>query len=208
MRRIEECAVNLVKHGFEVKIVTSLEEAKQIIRDEIKQRSPQRVSYGDSITIRQTGLVEEFKTQNDFIFFDGFDRTITREERIEQKRQAILTDVFFTGVNAISITGSLFWRDMVGNRVAPVAFGPKRVIIVAGKNKIVETAEEAIERIKEIAAPLNALRHPGFNTPCIKTGKCMDCNSPHRICNISLTMDRCFPKNRMLVVLVDEVLGY
>lgn len=197
-----------MKHGFEVKIISSLHGAKQIIEDEIRARSPQRVSYGDSITVRQTGLVEELKAQSDFIFFDGFDRTITREERIEQKRQGLLTDLFFTGVNAVSISGSLFWRDMVGNRIAPVAFGPKRVIILAGKNKIVQTDTDAIKRIKEIAAPMNAIRHPGFNTPCIKTGFCVDCNSPHRICSSTLIIDRCFPKNRILVVLIDEELGF
>ncbi|MEG0499940.1 MAG: lactate utilization protein [Rikenellaceae bacterium] len=158
--------------------------------------------------MRKTGIVEDLKNQDKFIFFDGFDRTISREERIEQKRQGILTDLFFAGVNAVTRSGSLYWRDMVGNRVAPIAFGAKRVIIITGKNKIVETHDQAVLRIKEVAAPLNALRHPGFNTPCIKTGKCVDCNSPHRICNISMTIDHCFPKNRILVVLVDEELGY
>ena len=78
---------------------------------------------------------------------------------------------------------------------------------MTGKNKLVSTPEDAVKRIKEIAAPQNVTRHPGFNTPCAKTGKCHDCNSPQRICNAWLTIERCFPKGRILVILIDEELG-
>ena len=94
-----------------------------------------------------------------------------------------------------------------GNRIAPVAFGPRKVIIVAGRNKIVADRDEAEERIRRIAAPQNVARHPGFRTPCAKTGVCADCNSQDRICNTRMEMLRCWPDKRVLVILIDEDSG-
>ena len=108
-----------------------------------------------------------------------------------------------SGVNAVSMEGTLHWVDMVGNRVAPVAFGPRRVILLAGSNKLVATPAEARERIRRIA-PLNARRHEGFRTPCMHTGICADCNSPDRLCNIHMSIVKCFPKGRISVILMEE----
>ena len=103
--------------------------------------------------------------------------------------------------------GTLHWLDKVGNRIAPVAFGPRKVIIVAGRNKIVANRDEAEERIRTIAAPQNIARHPGFRTSCAKTGVCSDCNSPDRVCNTRMEMLHCWPDKRVLVVLIDQDLG-
>lgn len=204
---LDICAKNLGKHGFEVEIVSSLEEAGNRLREEIEKIHPQTVSYGDSITVRKTGIVEELRQRKDLMFHDGFNPDLSREENMEERRKGLIADLFFTGINAVSVTGSLHWLDMVGNRIAPLSFGPKRVVLLTGKNKLVSTPEDAVKRIKEIAAPQNVARHPGFNTPCAKTGKCHDCNSPQRICNAWLTIERCFPKGRILVILIDEELG-
>ena len=118
-----------------------------------------------------------------------------------------MSDLFITGVNAVTEQGTLHWLDKVGNRIAPVAFGPRKVIIVAGRNKIVANRDEAEERIRTIAAPQNIARHPGFRTPCAVTGVCADCYSEDRICNTHLRMERCFPRKRITVVLIDEDLG-
>ena len=112
-------------------------------------------------------------------------------------------DLFLTGVNAVSMKGTLHWVDMVGNRVAPVAFGPRHVILLAGANKLEGTPEEARERIRRIA-PLNAKRHEDFKTPCMYTGVCADCNSPDRLCNIHMSIVKCFPKGRITVILTEE----
>ena len=129
------------------------------------------------------------------------------EERLEIRRRALLSDLFITGVNAVTEQGTLHWLDKVGNRIAPVAFGPRKVIIVAGRNKIVADRDEAEERIRRIAAPQNVARHPGFRTPCAKTGVCADCNSQDRICNTRMEMLRCWPDKRVLVILIDEDSG-
>ena len=118
-----------------------------------------------------------------------------------------MADLFITGINAVTMEGTLHWLDMVGNRIAPVAFGPRKVVLVAGSNKIVANREEAEERIRRIAAPQNIARHEGFRTPCAKTGVCMDCNSPDRICNTRMEMLRCHPKGRIHIILIDKDLG-
>lgn len=204
---LEMCAKNLTRHGFEVEIVPNVAKAGERLREEIRQFAPRTVSYGDSMTIRATGIVEELRANKDLVFYDGFDKDLSREENLELRRQGMIADLFFTGINAISMTGSLYWLDMVGNRIAPLSFGPKRVVLLAGKNKLAVNPEAAWERIREIAAPKNVARHPGFNTPCAKTGKCADCNSPQRICNARLSLERCFPKGRILVILIDEKAG-
>lgn len=207
MTELQDCAKNLIKHGFEVVIVSTIVEAGKRLREEIERYAPRTVSYGDSITIRQTGIIEELNESRQLKFYDGFDEKVSREERIERKRQGLIADLFFTGINAITTLGSLHWLDMVGNRIAPLSFGPKRVILMAGKNKLVATREEAEKRIREISAPQNVRRHPYFKTPCAITGVCADCNSPQRICNARLTLERCFPKGRILVILIEEDAG-
>lgn len=209
MEIIEKCAQALQKHGFEVQRVPNAEAAGKVLREEITKAAPKSISYGDSLTVQATGVIDELRNDKSIIFYDGFDHSMTRAERIEIRRQGIVADFFFTGINAISVTGSLFWRDMVGNRIASVAFGPRRVVLLAGKNKIADNSEQAMQRIKEIAAPRNVARrsHAGFKTPCAKTGICVDCNSPDRICNSTLILDRCYPKDRILVILIDQELG-
>lgn len=207
MNDLQECAKNLLKHGFEVTIVPTVNAAGERLREEIKQFSPQTVSYGDSMTVLATGIIEELRVNSELTFHDGFAPNTTWEEQLEKRRQGLISDLFFTGINAITVSGSLHWLDMIGNRIAPLAFGPKKVVLLAGKNKIVATKEEANRRIREIAAPRNVARHPRFKTPCAITGICADCNSAQRICNASLTIERSFPKGRILVILIEEEIG-
>lgn len=184
-----------------------MDEASVRIREEIKKYAPKTVSYGDSMTLRATGILNELNNDPEIIFYDGFDPALTREERIEERRKGLLSDLFLTGINAISMEGTLHWLDMIGNRIAPIAFGPRKVILIAGKNKLATTPAEAEKRIRTIASPLNAARHAGFSTPCVKTGKCFDCNSPQRICNAHLILERCFPKKRITIILTEEEAG-
>ncbi len=109
---------------------------------------------------------------------------MSRKQKIYWRRQALLTDLFLTGSNALTQKGQLVNLDMIGNRVGGITFGPKHVVLFIGINKITANLEEAMHRVRTIAAPRNAIRHEGFRTPCHKTGVCMDCNSPDRICNV------------------------
>jgi hypothetical protein len=107
----------------------------------------------------------------------------------------------------VTETGQLVNLDMYGNRIAAITFGPKHVIILVGRNKIVADMEEAVSRIKNYAAPVNAMRL-GKKTPCAKSGLCEDCKSPDRICNTWTITEKSFPKGRVKIVLINEDLGF
>ena len=109
---------------------------------------------------------------------------------------AAMADIFFTGVNALTLDGKLFNIDGNGSRVAPMLYGPDKVIVVAGRNKMTENLSEAIARTRNIAAPLDAKRL-GKNTPCAKLGHCIDCHHPERICNDFVCIEGQFDENRI-----------
>lgn len=205
--QLARCAEALRRHGFEAVVTKDAQEAFERLRAAVEAEMPELVSFGDSMTMRDTGIVEWLRRDGRWRLLDGFDASMPRPERLEIRRQALLSDLFVTGINAVTEEGTLHWLDMVGNRIAPVAFGPRKVLLVAGRNKIVADRREAEERIRRIAAPQNIARHPGFRTPCAKTGVCMDCNSPDRICNTRMEMLRCHSAGRVLVVLIDEDRG-
>lgn len=208
MKRLDITAEKLRKNGFEVVVMPDVKEAGQYIRCKITELQPRSVSFGDSMTLYATGVVDWLRIQTDYLFIDTFEEGVRFKELIERRRQALVCDTFLTGINAISLLdGSLHWLDMIGNRVAPIAFGPRNVILVAGRNKITDNPQEAYLRIKEKAAPSNVARHDGMKTPCVVTGKCSDCASPQRICNERLVLHKCYPKGRIVVVLIDEELG-
>lgn len=208
MELLEKTADRLRRNGFEVTVAADARLAGDYIREKITSAAPQIVSYGDSMTLYSTGTVEWLRGQERYRLIDTCQPGVQFSELLVRRREALMCDLFMTGVNAISLSdGSLHWLDMIGNRIAPVAFGPRDVVLVAGRNKIVETPEEAFRRIRDIAAPKNVARHEGMKNPCAVTGRCSDCSSPQRICNERLILHKCHPKGRITVVLIDEELG-
>jgi hypothetical protein len=159
------------------------------------------------MTFLATGVREAITADPGIRMIDPFDPNVSQKERYERRRQALLTDLFFTGSNAVTETGVLVNLDMVGNRVAGITFGPKTVVLFIGRNKIVPTLDDAMHRVKNYAAPTNAIRHPGLKTPCMKTAVCMDCSSPDRICNTWCITEKSFPKGRIKVILINQDLG-
>lgn len=117
------------------------------------------------------------------------------------------SDLFLSSANAVTLNGELVNIDGIGNRVNSTTFGPGKVILVAGYNKIVEDVQEGIKRIKNVAAPLNA-RRLNIDVPCAKVGKCVDCNSPNRICRVLVILERKPSLTDIFVILVGEELGY
>lgn len=205
--RLQSCRDALEKNNFEAFIAQTPVEAGQIVIDQILPAIKVKiVSYGDSLTLFETGLLEYFKKGSDFTLIDTFDEKASREEIIERRRNALLSDLFFSGTNAVIEFGALVNLDMVGNRVGGIIFGPKWVVILVGRNKIVSDLEQAMDRIKNLAAPANAIRHDQ-KTPCVKTAYCMDCNSPGRICNVWSIHEKSYPKGRIKVILINQDLG-
>ena len=159
------------------------------------------------MTLSATGICDYFKENGAYQVIDTFDRTVSREEMIEQRRRALLTDLFLTGTNAVTESGQLVNLDMIGNRVGGITFGPRHVIILLGRNKLTVDLDEAMFRIKNYAAPVNAMRL-GMKTPCVKTAICEECKSPQRICNTWSITEKSFPKGRIKIVLINEDLGF
>lgn len=186
----------------------SIDEARIIFNNEIlTDLQISSVSYGDSMTLYSTGLLESLKNRSDVTFIDTCCETDEWREKIRKRKQALTVDLFLMGCNAITENGQLVNLDMIGNRVAPLAFGPRHVVVFVGVNKIVSDVEAAFKRIKNVAAPLNAIRHHDIKTPCQSTGVCYDCKSPQRICNTWSIAEKSYPKGRIKVVIIDAELG-
>ena len=170
------------------------------------------VGFGDSLTLREIGVVDAL-AEGSYTFLNPWAPGIGVEENIALKRQALTSDVFVTGTNALTLDGKIVNVDGHGNRVAAMLFGPTKVIIVVGTNKIVTDLEAALERIRNEAAPLNVLRHPEFDPmpPCGATGVCSDCTSAWRICNKTVIIERQYDNDKygptIMVVIVGEKLG-
>jgi len=205
--RLKNCKSALENNNFGAFIAETPSDAKKIVIDLIlPEIDIKSVSWGDSLTLYATGILPYFREKSEIKLIETFGEKISRDKSMERRREAILTDLFFTGTNAVIESGMLVNLDMIGNRVGGITFGPKFVVIVVGRNKIVSNLEEAMNRIKNIAAPANAIRH-AKNTPCAKTSYCMDCKSPDRICNIWTIHEKSYPKGRIKVILINRDLG-
>ncbi len=162
------------------------------------------VAWGGSETLSVLGIIDKVKKAYTVI---DREEASTPEERVQKMRQALLADTFLMSSNAISEDGQLFNIDGNGNRVAALVYGPKSVIVVAGMNKVTKTAEEARDRARHLAAPLNAQRFQ-LDTPCSINGSCADCLSQSSICASMLCTRICRPAGKIKVVLVGEELGF
>lgn len=189
--------------GYDAHYAEDLNEAKKLIIDMIPRGSS--VALGGSETLAAMDMINIVRN-GDYKFFDRY-QNIPFEETVEIYRHSLLADFLVTGTNAITRQGELVNIDCSGNRVAGIIFGPKRVIVVAGANKIVENLEAALKRLKDIA-PMNVLRN-GHDTPCVITGRCMDCNVKARMCNsIGIVSHGMKFDGRISVIMVAEETGF
>ena len=164
------------------------------------------IGSGDSVTLEQLGVFD-FIRKGNYIFYDKHIENLTSIEKREIYIKNFSVDNFITGCNAITVSGELVNIDGNGSRVAPMIYGPSQVIVIMGKNKIVNNINEAIERVRQIAAPLDAKRLKK-ETPCTKLDRCIDCKHPQRICNSFVVIARQFDYERIKVIIINEDMGY
>jgi YkgG family uncharacterized protein len=206
--RLKDLKSALEGNNFEVFLALNVEETKTIVMEKIiPSIKPKSISWGGSITFTATGLYDILKNDPVLKVIDPYDKSISSEETIERRRQSLLVDLFLAGTNAVTEAGQLVNLDMIGNRIAGITFGPKNVIVLIGRNKIVPDLESAMFRIKNYAAPVNTMRL-GKKTPCVKTSFCEECKSPDRICNTWTITEKSFPKGRVKIVLINEDFGF
>lgn len=162
------------------------------------------IGWGGSMTCAQIGLLDAIH-QGQYKLLDR-DVCKTMEEREQLQREAFFADFFLSGANGLSLDGQLVNIDGTGNRVAPIIYGPKNVLIIAGMNKVEDSLEDAIRRARTVAAPMNKQRFP-IQTPCEVTGTCGDCKAEGCICNHIAVTRHCRPAGRIKFILVGEDLG-
>ena len=160
-----------------------------------------------SMTTTGLGLWDKLAQRKDLTILDPYRPELSPEEAMELRHRGMAADVMIAGSNAITLDGKLVNLDGAGNRVAAMTFGPKKVILMVGMNKVAPDVATAMARVKHYAAPVNVMRI-GSQTPCAETGLCSDCRSPARICNMWSIIEGHMAKNRIHVKLIGENLGY
>ena len=162
------------------------------------------VGWGGAMSAQQIGLIDAVKAGN----YRAIDRDtgVTPQEREALMKRCLTADVFLCGANALSLDGQMVSIDGTGNRLAAIVYGPEKVLVVAGMNKVCDTLEAAMIRARTVAAPMNKQRFP-VQTPCEVTGACADCKSDGCICNQILITRNCKPAGRIQFILVGEDLG-
>lgn len=194
----------LKEHGFEALYVADRHQA----RAEILKRIPASASIGvgGSMTIREIGVLEALEAQGNIIY-NHWKPGLSQEEILKIRKAHLTSDIFLTSTNALTIEGELVSTDGIGNRICAMTFGPQKVMVAAGINKLVPDISSALQRIKNIATP-QAIKEAGLAVPCIQTGFCVDCNSPQRACRATIILERRPMLTDMLIILVGEALGF
>lgn len=165
------------------------------------------VGFGGSMSIVSLGVEQRLREQGKEIL-NHASPDLSRDEKMEIMRRQLTCDLFLSGSNALTLNGELVNIDATGNRVAAMFFGPRRVIVVVGRNKLVDgTPQDAIERVKAWATPPNSKRL-NFKTPCASTGFCSDCNSPDRLCRVTTVIDRKPRFTDLHVLVVNADMGF
>lgn len=202
-KRLEIAGKALEANGFRVSVCRDREGATAKVLEEVGEA--RTVGFGGSVTLVELGLPQMLAERGRQCLIHGAPG-LTPEERLATMRRQLTCDVFLTGANAVTLDGKLVNIDATGNRVGAMTFGPGKVVVVAGANKLVADAHEAVRRVKAWAAPPNA-RRLSFKTPCAETGVCADCRSPDRICRVVHIQERRPRLTDTAVILVGESLG-
>lgn len=201
--KLERTIKSLKENGFEVEVVDTPAEAEKAVINLIPEGSS--ISMGGSVTLNMTELLKKFRTDK-YKFFERFNQP-TWEATVKVMRESLLSDFLVTGTNAVTEDGFLMQIDSGGNRVAGMAYGPKNVIVITGVNKIVKDIHEGYERLY-YAGPLNSKRL-NHKTPCNFTGKCEDCTTGMRMCNlVSAVKSGNRPFGKTYIIFINDNLGY
>ena len=194
---------NLQKRHFDACYCSTKEEALTKALELIPEGAV--VGWGGAYSAIQIGLPQALNDGN----YNAIDRDkcATPEEKQKAARACLDADYFLTGANALSLDGQMVNIDGIGNRVAAIIYGPKNVLVIAGMNKVCQTLEDAVQRARTVAAPMNQQRFLG-KTPCTATASCADCLSEGCICNQIVITRNCRPAGRIKFILVGEDLGY
>lgn len=199
--RLKKVAAELERRGFSAYALSTKEEARKHLLQKLEHA--QTIGIGGSASIQQLDIVHAMQENGKQVYWHW----LPTENAAEMRKQAARADVYLASANAVTLDGKLLFIDGTGNRTAAITFGPGRVILVIGKNKLAADEKAGFHRIRTEACPLNA-RRLHLRTPCALTGRCTDCASEQRMCNVFLTLERCPGAHPVEILLVDEALGF
>lgn len=198
---MDEIIKKLEKRGFAVHRAATAAQAREKLL--ALTAGAETVGIGGSMTIKELDVAETLQASGKKVYWHW----LPGEDPAEMRRKAMFADCYLCSANAVTEDGKLLFIDGTGNRAAALAFGPGRVILVIGSNKLSGDEAEALTRIREKACGPNGKRL-GLKTPCALTGKCLDCSASQRMCNVFLKLERRPGSHPVDVILVDEPLGY
>ena len=202
MEKLEKTAAALRRRGFDAAIFETAKEAADYLLSDMP--AGETVGFGGCMTAKQMGLETLLRANGHKVLWHW---ETPKPERPALLREAMNAPLYVCSANAVTEKGQIVNIDGFGNRLAATLFGPGRVYMIVGKNKLCKDLEAGLDRIKNVACPKNAKRL-GLQTPCAVLGRCTDCSSPQRMCKATLVFDRCPGGQRIEVVLVEEELGY
>ncbi len=202
--QVERTVKALKQNNFDARYFSKSGEALQ----EFWKMVPDGASIGTggSMTLGQIGFYEEAQ-KRPVKLLNPFAKGLSPDDAEKVRRQIFTADVFVCSSNAVTEEGELYNIDATGNRVGAMIFGPRKVILFCGTNKIVKDISEAEKRVQEWVSPINAKRL-NCKTPCVQTGECADCSSPDRICNIYTVLAKKPRRTDFSIFLIGEPLGF
>lgn len=205
----EKSALQIIKELEKKRMAGSYAPTIKQAKEEVLRMIPEgsTVFRCGSSSLVEMGLWEALKTLPKVTVIDPYLPEYSPEEGLNQRRKGLSADIMISSTNAITLNGTLVNLDGMGNRVAAMAFGPRKVILVVGMNKVSPDLDSALKRVKHYAAPLNNIRL-NLPNPCTETGLCADCRTPSRICNMWSIIEGQAVKDRIHVKLVGEPMGY
>lgn len=192
------------KNNMSCMVVKNKEELHHYLKNILIAQK--KVAVGGSVTLTKLGVLDLIQ-ESDVQFIDRYEEGLSDEQVYERLREGLLSDIFITSTNALTMDGCLYNVDGRGNRVSAMIFGPREVYVIAGLNKIFNNEQEAMTHIREYSAPANALRL-NKKTPCTKLGSCQDCFSEGRICSSYVKLGYQGQKNRIHIIIIEENIGY
>ena len=201
---VENLIKNLEKRHMEGHYFRTKDELLSYLDNELK--SGEKITSGGSVTLKDLGVIDYLNNREDVNYLDRASAK-NRDEVVGIMKEAFTSNSFFFSTNAITRDGVLVNIDGNGNRLAALVFGPDKVYVVCGTNKICDDVDSAYNRVKNIASPPNCIRLEK-KTPCATTGKCENCLSPDCICNQIVFTRNSREVGRIKVLIVDGEWGY
>jgi L-lactate utilization protein LutB len=200
--RAKKCVEALKKNGFDAEYLPAAAQVRERVLRECEKA--ESIGFGGSMTVKELGIYDALQDGGKKLFDHG---RVPAAEKSAARLGQLTCDLFLTGTNAVTLTGVLVNLDMNGNRTNAMTFGPKKIVVVAGGQKVVTDVADAIRRIKTTVAPRNTKRL-NLKTPCATTGICEDCDSPQRICRVYSMIERKPPHSDITVLLCGEPMGF